>query len=173
MTEATAQPPGDEPWTPSRATRIAVGLLAGAGATEISAGLGLIGTRLDIDLPLVDPSSLILMAPVVVVPGLAGAVLRGRAAVIAITAGAVASPIGAVFAIDGSCQANMFVAIGLAAAALFALVAAGLASLAGERIGDSPRFANNRQRGVLILVVLGAVGALGWIAALAILGGCP
>jgi hypothetical protein len=123
--------------------------------------------------PLIDPSALILMAPVVVVPAFAGAILRGRPAIAAITAGAAAGPIGAIFAIAGSCDSNMFAAIGLVAAAAYALVVAGLAAFAGERIGGSDWFERNRRRGVLVLVVVGVIGVIGWIPAVATLGGCP
>lgn len=163
----------DEPWTPSRGIRIAVGLLAGFGATGIAAGLGLIGTFIDVDLPLFDPSALILMAPVVVVPGFAGAVLRGRADVVTITAGAVAAPIAAIFVIDGSCEPNMWAAIGLVATALYVLVIAGLAAFVGDRIGGAPWFERNRRSGASVLVIVGATGVLGWIAYVATRGGCP
>jgi len=113
------------------------------------------------------------MAPVVVVPAFAGAILRGRPAVAAITAGAVAGPIGAIFAIAGSCDSNMFAAIGLVAAAAYALVVAGLAAFAGDRIGGSDWFERNRRRGVLVLIVVGVIGVIGWIAAVATLSGCP
>ena len=114
------------------------------------------------------------MAPIVVIPGLAGAWLRGRAVIAAIAAGAVAGPIGAMFAIAASsCDSNMFAAIGLAAAAAYALVIAGLAAFAGERMGDSDWFQRNRQRGVLVLVIVAAIGVIGWVLAVAKLGGCP
>jgi hypothetical protein len=133
-----------------------------------------IGTYLVIDLPLVDPSALIIMAPIVVIPGLAGALLRGRAVIAAIAVGAVAGPIGAMFAIAGSsCDSNMFAAIGLTAAAAYALVIAGLAAFAGERSGGSAWVERNRERGVLLLVVVGAIGVIGWIPAVAKLAGCP
>ena len=112
------------------------------------------------------------MAPVVVVPAFAGAILRGRPAVAAITAGAVAGPIGAIFAIAGSCDSNMFAAIGLAAAAAYALLIAGLAAFAGERMGGSDWIERNRGRGLRILVVVGAIGVIGWIPAVATFGGC-
>jgi hypothetical protein len=135
----------------------------------------MIGTYVVIDLPPVDPSALILMAPIVVIPGFAGALLRGRAVVAAIAAGAVAGPIGAMLAIAGSsCDSNMFAAIGLAAAAAYALVIAGLAAFAGERIGGSDWVECNLKRGVLLLVVVGVIGVIGWIPAVAKLGGgCP
>jgi hypothetical protein len=113
------------------------------------------------------------MAPIVVIPGLAGAWLRGRAVIAAIAAGAVAGPIGAMFAIAASsCNSNMFAAIGLAAAAAYALVIAGLAAFAGDRIGGSDWFQRNHQRGVLVLVIVAAIGVIGWIPAVAKLGGC-
>jgi hypothetical protein len=136
--------------------------------------LGLIGTYLVIDLPLVDPSALILMAPIAVIPGFAGALLRGRAVIATVAAGAVAGPIGAMLAIAGtSCDSNMFAAIGLAAAAAYVLVIAGLAVFAGDRIGGSDWFERNRRRGVLVLALVGAIGVIGWIPAVARLGGCP
>ena len=99
--------------------------------------------------------------------------LRGGAAVAAITAGAVVGPVGAIFATVDSCQSNPFVAVGLAAAALYALIIAGLAAFVGDRIGGSPWFERNRRRGTRFLVAVGLIGVLGWIAALATLGGCP
>ena len=121
------------PWTPSRRVRIAVGLLSGVGATGITAGLGLIGVFLRVDQyrPPVDLSGPILLAPLVIVPGYAGAVLRGRAAVAAITAGAIAAPIAAIFAMEGSCLTSLYLMIGLAGFAMYALIIAGLAALAG------------------------------------------
>lgn len=152
--------------------RIVVGLSAGVGATGIAAGLGHIGTFIDVGQLPIDPSPLILMAPVIVVPAFAGAVLRGPAAIAAVAAGAVAAPIGAIFAIDGSCAASGFVAIGLVVLALLALVISGIAALAGDRMGRSDWFEGKRRRGVFLLVVGAATGALGWIAAVSMLGGC-
>jgi hypothetical protein len=114
-------------------------LLAGFGATGIAAGLGLLGTFLDVHLPLFDPSGLVLMAPVIIAPGFAGAVLRERDAVVAITAGAVAAPIAATFAIDGSCSSNVWAFFGLAAAAAYVLVIAGIAAFVGSWIGRGAR----------------------------------
>jgi hypothetical protein len=115
------------------------------------------------------------MAPIVVIPGVAGAWLRGRGVVAAIAAGAVAGSIGAMLVIAGtSCDSNMFAAIGLAAAAAYALVIAGLAAFAGEHLGGSDWFERNRRSGLLALVVIGAIGAIGWIPTAARLGGgCP
>ncbi len=161
------------PWTPSRRWRIGVGLLAGVGATGIAASLGLIGTFLDVDLPVFDPSALILMAPLIVLPGFAGAVLRGRDAVAAIMAGAMAGPIVAIFAIDGSCERNMWAALGLAAIAALALAIAGVAAFVGALLGGAGTAASQPRRGVTWLVVFGSVGVVGWIAALALLGRCP
>ncbi len=161
------------PWAPSRRWRIGVGLLAGVGATGIAAGLGLIGTFLDVDLPVFDPSALILMAPVIVLPGFAGAVLRGRDAVAAIMAGAVAGPIVAIFAIDGSCEKNMWAAVGLAAIAAFVLVIAGVAAFVGALIAGAGTVEYRPRRGVTWLVVVGSMGVAGWIAALSLLGRCP
>jgi len=169
----TAAAPDIDPWKPSPGVRIAVGLLAGVGATGIAAGLGLIGTFLDVDLPLLDPSPLILLMPVVVVPGFAGAVLGGRAAVAAISVGAVAGPLAAIFGFDGSCGANMFAAVALAAIALVALVVAGLSAFAGHQFRATRRVDRNRQGSVRLLVIVGALGMFGWIAALAMLGRCP
>ena len=160
-------------WTPSRGGRIAVGLLAGVGASGIAAGLALIGTFLDVDLPLVDPSALILMAPVMVVPRFAGAVLRAGDAVAAVTAGAVAGPIAVIFAIDGSCPSNMWAAVGLAAIAAYVLVIAGISAFVGARVGRAGTVEYRPRRGVVVLVVVGTIGVVAWIAALARLGGCP
>jgi hypothetical protein len=173
MSQDTTQQSDAGPWIPSRGGRIAVGLLAGFGSTGIAAGLGLIGTFIDVDLPLVDPSALILIAPVIIIPGFAGALLRGRAVVVAITVGAVAGPSAAIFAIDGSCSSNMWAAVGLAAAAAYVLVIAGLAAFVGDRIGGSDRFERKRFGAVAGLVVIGAIGVVAWIAAVAKLGGCP
>lgn len=169
--QATNESPAG-PWTPSRRGRIAVGLLAGIGATGTAAGLGLIGTFLDVDLPLFDPT-LILMAPVIIVPGFAGIVLRRRDAVVAITAGAVASPIAAIFAVDGSCQKNLWAGVVLAAIAANVLVIAGVSAIIGAWIGGEFKVEYRPRRGVVVLVAVGAIGVVGWIAALATLGGCP
>lgn len=166
-------PSGAPPWTPSRGGRIAVGLLVGFGAVGIAAGLGLIGTFLDVDLPFFDPSALILMAPVIIAPGFAGAVLRERDAVAAITAGAVAAPIAALVAIDGSCSSNLWAAVGLAAAAAYVLVIAGIAAFVGAWIGREDRVQHQPRRGVVVLVVVGAIGVFAWIAAVPRLFGCP
>jgi hypothetical protein len=160
-------------WTPSRRGRIAVGLLAGVGATGIAAGLGLIGTFVDVDLPLFDPSALILMAPVIIVSGFAGKVLRGQDAVAAITAGAVASPIVAIFAVDGSCQKNLWAGVALAASAAYVLVIAGVAAFVGAWIGRESTAEYRPRRGAIALVAIGALGVVAWIAAVARLGGCP
>jgi len=160
------------PSTPSRGGRIAVGMLAGFGATGIAAGLGLIGTFLDVDLPLFDPSPLILMAPVIIIPSFAGAVLRQRDAVAAITAGAVAGPIAAIFAVDSSCSANLWAAVGLAAVAAWFLVIAGISAFVGAWIGREAKVEYQPRRDVVVLVVVGAIGALVWIAAVARLFAC-
>jgi hypothetical protein len=112
------------------------------------------------------------VAPLVIVPGYAGAVLRGRAAVAAITAGAIASPIGAIFSIKGGCLTSAYLAIGLASFAMFALVFGGLAALAGAWIGGSHRFGHDRVRGVGVLVVVGVIGVVAWIAAVINQHGC-
>jgi hypothetical protein len=119
---------GARPWVPSARGRIALGLLSGFGAVGISAGLGVIGTFLDVHLPFFDPSALILMAPVIIAPACAGAVLRERDAVAAITAGAVAAPIAATFAIDRACPSNEWAFIGLVGGASVVLVIAGVAA---------------------------------------------
>jgi hypothetical protein len=164
---------GAQPWTPSRGERIAVGLLVGFGAVGIAALLGLIGTVIDVDLPFFDPSGLILMAPVVLTSGFAGAALRERDAVAAITAGAVAAPIAAFFAIDGSCPSNVWAAVGLAAAAASVLVIAGIAAFVGAWIGREDTFPYQPRRSVVVLVVVGAIGVFAWIAAVPRLFACP
>jgi hypothetical protein len=174
VNEDLTRQPDAETWIPSRGVRIVVGLLSGVGATGITVGLGLIGTFLHVDQyrPPLDLSGPILLAPLVIVPGYAGAVLRGRAAVAAITAGAIASPIGANFAVEGSCLTSAYLRIGLAGFAMFALIFTGLAALAGARIGGSQRFERNRMRGVAVLVVVGVIGVVAWIAAVTIQRGC-
>ena len=164
---------GAEPWTPSRGARIAVGLLVGFGAVGIAAGLGLIGTFLDVDLPFLDPSSLILMAPVIILAGLAGAVLRERDAVVAVAAGAVASPIAAIFAVDGSCQKNLWAGVALAAIAASVLVIAGVAAFVGAWIGRESKVQYQPRRGVVALVIVGTIGIPAWITAVVGLFGCP
>lgn len=173
MSQDPTHPSDARPWTPSRGGRIAIGLLAGFGATGIAAGLALIGTFVDVEMPVGDFSGLVLMAPVIIVPGFAGAVLRGREPVAAITAGAVASPIGAIFALDSSCSMNMWVALGLTAIAGNVLVIAGIAAFVGAWIGRADTVEYQPQRGVVVLVVVGAIGAFGWIAAVASYNGCP
>ncbi|MEX1173669.1 MAG: hypothetical protein WEG56_13785 [Chloroflexota bacterium] len=165
--------PSAETWTPSRGGRIAIGLLVGFGAVGIGAGLGLIGTFLDVDLPFFDPSAMIMMAPVIIVPGFAGAVLRERDAVAAITAGAVASPIVAIFAVDGSCQKNLWAAVGLAAITAYVLVIAGVVAFVGAWIGRASTVRYQPRRDVIALVVVGAIGIVAWITAVAMLFGCP
>ena len=161
------------PWTPSRRGRVAVGLFAGFGATGIAAGLGLAWTSLEVHLPFFDPSGLIVMAPVIIAPGFAGAVLRERDAVVAITAGAVAAPIAATFAVDGSCPSNVWAFFGLAAAAASVLVLAGIAALVGSSIGRRDTVPYQPRRHVIVLVVFGAIGSLAWIIAIPRLYGCP
>jgi MFS-type transporter involved in bile tolerance (Atg22 family) len=107
------------------------------------------------------------------VPGFAGAVLRGREAVAAITTGAVASPIGAIFALDDLCSMNMWAAVGLAAIAVYVLVIAGIAAFVGAWIGRANTVEYQPRRGVVVLVVVGAIGVLAWIAAVVRLNGCP
>jgi hypothetical protein len=164
---------GARPWTPSRRGRVAVGLLAGFGATGIAAGLGLVWTVLDVHLPFFDPSGLILMAPVIIAPGFAGAVLRERDAVVAITAGAVAAPIAATFAIDRSCSSNVWAFFGLAAAAAYVLVIAGIAAYLGSWLGRGDTVPYQPRRDVIVLVGFGAIGSFAWIAAVPRLYGCP
>jgi hypothetical protein len=116
-----------------------------------------------------------LWAPIGVSRGVGGGGRGGRGAGAARAPGAVAGSIGAMLVIAGtSCDSNMFAAIGLAAAAAYALVMAGLAAFAGEHLGGSDWFERNRRRGLLALVVIGAIGAIGWIPTAARLGGgCP
>lgn len=172
MSEDPTQP-GAQPWTPGRGGRIAVGLLVGFGAVGIAGGLGLIGTYLDVDLPFFDPSALILMAPVILLAGFAGAVLRERDAVVAIAAGAVASPIAAIFAVDGSCQKNLWAGVALVAIAAYVLVIAGVAAFVGAWIGRESTVQYQPRRGVVALVIVGAIGIIAWITAVARLFGCP
>jgi hypothetical protein len=151
---------------------MAVGLLTGFGAVGITGALGFIGTLIDVEVPRFDPSGLILMAPLIFVPGFAGIVLRRRDAVVAITAGALASPIAAIFAIDGSCQNNMWVGVGLAATTPYVLVIAGVAAFVGAWIGRESTVEYRPRRAVVILVALGVIGVVGWVAAVTILFGC-
>jgi hypothetical protein len=157
----------------SRGLRVALGLVAGVGATGISASLGVAGTFLTIDLPLIDPSALILMAPVIVLPAFAGAVLRGWAAVGAISAGAGASPIAFLFTIDHSCNANMFAGIAFVVMAGYAFVIAGAAASVADRFGQSAWIARNRGFATWVIVVVATIGIIGWIAAAPALDGCP
>ena len=117
------------------------------------------GTFLDVELPLIDPAPLILAVPLVLVPGLAGAVLRGTGAVISIMAGAFAAPLAA---------------IGLISEALYALVIAGAAAFVADRLyGDARLIARFRVLAAVGLVVISAVGLLGLIAAVTTLYPCP
>ncbi len=172
MSEDPTHPSDAGPSTPSRGGRIAVGMLAGFGAAGIAAGLALIGTFLDVDLPLFDPSALILMAPVIIIPGFAGSVLRRRDAVVAITAGAVAGPIAAIFVVDGSCSANIWAAVALAAIAGWFLVIAGIAAIVGAWIGREASIEYQPRRDIVVLVVVGAIGVFAWIAAVTRLFAC-
>lgn len=172
MSQDPTHPSDTRPWTPRRGGRIAVGLLAGFGATGIAAGLALIGTFVDIDMPVGDFRGLILMAPVIIVPGFAGAVLRSRDAVAAITAGAVAGPIAAIFALDDSCSMTMWAALGLAAIAAYVLFIAGIAAFVGAWIGRADTVEYQPRRGVVALVVVGTIGVFAWIAAVAS-NSCP
>jgi hypothetical protein len=169
MTEPSPNP-GQS--TPGRGLRISVGVFAGMGATGIAAFLGLVSTFTDSKGHLSTPSPLILIAPLVVVPGFAGAVLRGRAVVLAIMAGAVAAPMAAIVPIAVSCPSNLFAGIGMAAA-YPALVIAGVAAFIGSELGGSHWQGNHPRRDVMALMVVGVIGTIGWVPALSSLGRCP
>jgi len=148
----------------SRRVRIGAGLLSGLGATGIAAGLAIVGTSVDVAVPFVDPSGLVLIAPVILVPFAAGAFLRGPAAVAAVVAGTAAAPIAAAFAIDGTCEAGAWIVLGLLVSAILGSATAGLAAFVGDRIGDKPWFGRHRTAGLSVLIMLGPVGLAGWIA---------
>jgi len=150
---------GGEPWTPSRGTRLGVGLLAGFGAVGLAAGITLMARRLD--LGLLDLSAIILLA---LVTGFAGGVLRERDAVVAIAAGAVLSSLGAILVLHGP-----WVLVGVAALTAWVLVIAGLAAFVGEWFGRESTPMREPRRDVLALVALGCVGVATWIAAAALL----
>ena len=155
-----------------RGARIVVGVASGVGATGIYAALSIVWVALGFTRPLIDVGALISLAALVAIAAFAGAVLRGPEAIAAIVAGAVASPIVAAFAIDGSCEPNMWVGAGLVISALYALVATGIAALVGDRIGDSHVVERNRVRGAWALGAIGAIGFAGWVVAVMWVGGC-
>jgi hypothetical protein len=152
------------PGTLSRRVRIGGGLLSGVGATGTAAGLGLVGTSVDLAIPFVDPSGLLLLAPVIAIPFAAGAVLRGRAAIVATATGAVAAPMAAAFAIDQSCEAGAWIGLGLLFSAILAGAIAGVGAFVGDRVGGRPWFERNRTRVLPILIAFGLLGLAGWIA---------
>lgn len=164
MTQTTA--PGlATPLRPlSYAVRIGVGLLSGIGATGVAAGLGVIGALVDIHVPVISADGLLLIAPVAAIPFAAGALLRGAAAVVATTAGAVAAPVGAAFLIDGSCHANGWVGFGLLMSAVYAFVIAGAAAFVGDRVGGPQTFTRKPGRWTWGLIGLGLLGLIGWTA---------
>lgn len=147
------------PWV-----RVGAGLLSGVGATGTAVGLSLVGTSLDLAIPIVDPSALILIAPVIVIPFAAGAVLRGSTAIVSTVIGATAAPIVAAFTIDGSCETGSWIVLALVISAIWAFGIAGIAAFVGDRIGDRPWFERNRARVLPILIALGLLGVAGWIA---------
>src|SRR6187402_2195430 len=108
----------NRPWTPTRGTRLAVGLLAGVGGVGLAAGITLVAIRLDVDL-----FNLVAIVLLALITGWAGGVLRERDAVVAITAGAVLSSLAAVFVLDGP-----WVLVGLAAITVGVLVIAAAAA---------------------------------------------
>jgi hypothetical protein len=145
--------------------RIGVGLLSGVGATGIAAGLGYIGRHLDIDVPLVDVGSLILIAPLVAIPFVAGAALRGAATVIATVGAAAAVTIAAGFAIDNCGESTIWVAMGLLIVGFFFVpIITGFSAVVGTIAGASGRFERNRIRCAWALVGCAAIGVVGWVA---------
>lgn len=150
-----------------------IGLLAGFGATGIAAGLALIGTFIDVDVPLIDPSALFLAAPLVLIPFFAGAVLRGSPAIATVTVGAVAGPTAAILLVDASCAANAWAAVGLAALAAYALLITGFAAFVGDLAGAAGWFRRNRRRDLRVLAGFAAIGVVTWILAVPNLFGCP
>jgi hypothetical protein len=156
-----------------RAVRIGVGLLAGVGATGVAAGLAVLGRYIDIDLPLIDPSALFLMAPVLAIPFAATALLGGAAAVTWTVVGAVGAPIVASFAIEGGCESNMWVGFGLLVIAFYVLAIAGVAAFVGNFVGGPQTFKRHPTRWTVVLVAVSLVGIGGWIAFLAGVPRCP
>jgi hypothetical protein len=157
-------PPATPPLLPLP-IRIGVGLLSGVGATGIAAGLGYLGRHLEIDVPLVDVGSLILIVPLVAIPFIAGAALRGAAAVIATVVGAAAVTIAAGFGIDSCGESTIWVAMGLLIVGfLFVPVITGFSAVLGTIAGGSGQFQRNRIRWAWALVGCAAMGVVGWVA---------
>ena len=173
MAETTVQSSIQASRVPGRGTRIVVGLLTGIGATGMVIGLHLLGTFLDVGTPLLDPSGLIQLAPVVLIPVLSGATLRGPAAIIAIMVGAIAAPVAAVASFNSSCQETLWRGFGLLVMAFYALVISGVSAFAGDWLaGGSRTLAEHRGRVIVVLTALGVLGILAWVGAVAVLGQC-
>jgi hypothetical protein len=155
--------------TPGR--RRALGFLAGFGATGIAAGFGLLGQSVDIRLPVFDPSGLILMAALIVLPGASGWILRENDAAAATAVGATAAPIVAVPFV-GDCREHAWAFLGLAAGAGFALIISGLAAFAGAWLGrEATTTPGPRRTGGLVAASALGIGA--WLIAAALLFRCP
>ncbi len=160
------------PWMPDRRLRVVVGLLTGVGASGVAAGLGRLGNLLEVHRAPIDPSGLILAMPLIFLPLLAGHLLRRGDAVAAIAAGAVTGPIVAMVVIDGSCLQNMWLATGLFFVALICLVVTSVAALFGASFREDVRV-QSPERGVMVLLVAGLIGILGWIGAVVTVPACP
>jgi hypothetical protein len=106
----------------------------------------------------------ILIAPVVFIPFAAGALLRGPVAVVAVVAGAVAAPIAAALAIDGSCESGAWIVLGLLISSILASAIAGFAAFVGDRVGGNGWLARHRTAGLAVLIAFGLIGLAGWIA---------
>ncbi|HEX5014060.1 MAG TPA: hypothetical protein VFV72_07840 [Candidatus Limnocylindrales bacterium] len=149
-------------------------MASGAGATGIAAGLGVLGQRLDVNVPLLDLSGPILMAPVIAIPFVAAAVFRGAAGALATIAGAAAAPVLVALRIDGGCEGTVWVAMGLLIIGfVFVPAIAGLSAWVGNWAGWSGRLQEHRRRWAWALVGAAAVGAVGWFAFVSGTPSCP
>ena len=142
-------------WTPSRVVRVGVGLLAGFGAVGLAGGITLIARRLD--LGILDLGAIVVLAAAT---AFAGAVLRERDAVVAITAGALLGSLGAIVVLHGP-----WVLVGLTALTAWVLVTAAVSSLVGAWLGRESTRRDDSRRQMLMLVIVGVIGAVAWIGA--------
>ena len=157
-----------------RPVRVGLGLLAGVGATGTSAGLGYLVNQIDVDVPLIDLGGLILIVPLVVIPFIAGAAIRGAATVLATIGAGAAVTVAAGFAIDNCGEATIWVAMGLLIVGFFFVpLIAGCAAFLGTLPGLRDPFERHRVRWAWGLAASGAVGAVGWAAFLSLVPSCP